>query len=531
MSVEFVDLYSTHFRRIAVQIHAYVGDLAEAQDLTQEAFCRALDRWNRISGYDDPAAWVRRVAMNLATSRNRRRRTMQRFLARQREEHIQGPNPDHVALTRALAALPEKHRKAVVQHHIGHMSTAEIAANEGVAEGTVRSWLSRGRSELAAQFSEFETASSRAVKPAGAEAAQKVVRRRKRGRLAAITAAAVAISIAVPVLILNLTRDTKPPIIDNTPTPTPTPTVSASAVPSFRVTAAGIDLPVESVVLTDGRTGWAYFHSCASTDTRCRSALASTTDGGRTWRRAALPDIPGRYAAQVFSYSATVATVYVTHETPGDPEIEVLLTRDGGATFTSHALASAPVDALLTSPGGPGPFRLLCPGPTWFRSDYATCAQQELVELGKGAVTPRPPLVLPMDRYGVSLHQGHNGRLWLRVMSTTRMRVAYSDDQGRTWTEVDSTGNGALTVSATDADVWISNGGQPLRLNGTRWETPAYIPAGTALRQRIHRHRRRRDLRRGRWRPDTVRPAGNPHGARYPHRRHRHAARRHAARH
>lgn len=61
------------------------------------------------------------------------------------------------------------------------------------------------------------------------------------------------------------------------------------------------------------------------------------------------------------------------------------------------------------------------------------------------------------------------------------MRVAYSDDQGRTWTEVDSTANGALTVSATDADVWVSNGGLPLRLNGSRWETPSYIPAGTAL--------------------------------------------------
>src|SRR5687767_10370215 len=124
---EFADLYHTHFRRIALQLHAYLGDHSEAQDVTQEAFCRALDRWGRISGYDDPSAWVRRVAVNLAISRRRRQTTMLRFVSRQRVEHVDGPGPDRVALIRALAALPERHRRAVVQHHIGHMSTAEIA--------------------------------------------------------------------------------------------------------------------------------------------------------------------------------------------------------------------------------------------------------------------------------------------------------------------------------------------------------------------------------------------------------------------
>src|SRR5262245_44097437 len=71
---DFDGFYSAHFRVIALQLHAYVGDLTEAQDLVQEAFCRAYTRWDQVAEYDDPVAWVRRVAWNLATSRWRRQR-------------------------------------------------------------------------------------------------------------------------------------------------------------------------------------------------------------------------------------------------------------------------------------------------------------------------------------------------------------------------------------------------------------------------------------------------------------------------
>jgi RNA polymerase sigma-70 factor (ECF subfamily) len=91
--VEFDDLYHAHFRSLTVQLTAYCGDLSQAQDLVQEAFCRAFSRWSKVSRYDDPVAWVRRVAWNLATSRWRRLRTAQLFLRRQREEHVSAWSP------------------------------------------------------------------------------------------------------------------------------------------------------------------------------------------------------------------------------------------------------------------------------------------------------------------------------------------------------------------------------------------------------------------------------------------------------
>src|SRR5690348_818656 len=111
---EFSECYAARFSTIAAHLAVYLGSVEEAQEVTQEAFTRA----DRISRYDDPGAWVRRVAWNLATSRLRRARTALRHWRTQRLEPIAGPGPDGVALTRALAALPANQRRAVVLHYL-----------------------------------------------------------------------------------------------------------------------------------------------------------------------------------------------------------------------------------------------------------------------------------------------------------------------------------------------------------------------------------------------------------------------------
>jgi RNA polymerase sigma-70 factor, ECF subfamily len=150
----FDALYSASFQRLALQLYAYLGDLSEAQDLVQEAFFRAFTRWRRVRAYDDPEAWVRRVALNLAASHFRRQRTAAGYLSGQREEAAPEPSPDHVALVRALAGIAAPQRRAVVLHYLAGMTVPEIAEHEAAAEGTVRSWLARGRAALAAQLQE-----------------------------------------------------------------------------------------------------------------------------------------------------------------------------------------------------------------------------------------------------------------------------------------------------------------------------------------------------------------------------------------
>jgi RNA polymerase sigma-70 factor (ECF subfamily) len=155
----FDDLYAAHYADLTVQLYAYFGDRQEAQDVVQEAFCRALARWRTVSGYDDPVAWIRRVAWNLAVSRWRRTRTALNFVRRQRREEpqLEGPSPERVALLAALATLPAAQRRAMVLRYLADLPVAEIAYREGVAEGTVKSWLHRGRAALAAQLKPADT--------------------------------------------------------------------------------------------------------------------------------------------------------------------------------------------------------------------------------------------------------------------------------------------------------------------------------------------------------------------------------------
>jgi RNA polymerase sigma-70 factor (ECF subfamily) len=150
---EFAAFYAAHFPSLCKQLYAYTGDRGDAQDLAQEAFSRGWARWATLRDYDQPVAWVRTVAWRLAISRWRRARKAVAFLAGQREEPVvPPPDPAHTALATALSTLRANHRRAIVLHYLGDLSVAQIAADERVAEGTVKSWLHRGRTSLAAQL-------------------------------------------------------------------------------------------------------------------------------------------------------------------------------------------------------------------------------------------------------------------------------------------------------------------------------------------------------------------------------------------
>jgi RNA polymerase sigma-70 factor (ECF subfamily) len=142
---DFVDFYASAFVKTTTVLQALVGDRAEAEDIAQEAFCRALTRWPAVCRLDDPAAWVGRVARNVAISRWRLSRRLSSY------EFLPPAPPTSVVgcdLARALAGLPEAQRRALLLHHSAGFSVREVAASAGVPEGTVKSWLARGRAAL-----------------------------------------------------------------------------------------------------------------------------------------------------------------------------------------------------------------------------------------------------------------------------------------------------------------------------------------------------------------------------------------------
>ncbi|MET8043251.1 sigma-70 family RNA polymerase sigma factor [Micromonospora sp. NPDC005215] len=155
------DLYTGCFRRLVVQLYAVTGDLGEAQEAVQEAFTRAVAAPGRLARLDNPEAWLRRVAVNVARSRHRRRRVLDGLLRRiGPPPEVADRSPEHLALLAALRELPQGQRHALALHYLVDLPVDEVAATLGVSTGTVKSRLSRGRQALKALLTDSEISES-----------------------------------------------------------------------------------------------------------------------------------------------------------------------------------------------------------------------------------------------------------------------------------------------------------------------------------------------------------------------------------
>ena len=120
-----------------------VGQRETAQDIAQETVARAYVRWSRIS--DHSAAWVSRVALNLALDHVKRKHPA---LAPTRPQE---PDPflaERLDLQRVLRALPKRQREAVVMRYVLDLSEAQIAELLEIRPGTVKTHLARGLAQL-----------------------------------------------------------------------------------------------------------------------------------------------------------------------------------------------------------------------------------------------------------------------------------------------------------------------------------------------------------------------------------------------
>ena len=126
-----------------------LGDAAAAEDVAQDAYLRAFRAWEAFEG-GDVRAWLYTIALRLAFNEQRRHR---RWLAavRRVEPRAQqeGPDPDLMA---ALGRLDVRVRTALLLNAVDGYTQREIGAILGAPEGTVASWISRGRAALRADL-------------------------------------------------------------------------------------------------------------------------------------------------------------------------------------------------------------------------------------------------------------------------------------------------------------------------------------------------------------------------------------------
>src|SRR5688500_20386588 len=112
-SDDYTAFFRAEYRPVVRTVELVLGDHEAALDITQEAFARLYRHWKKVSRYENPGAWVRRAALNLAISQLRKRRVQQKALGNLIPDAVETPIPDDRVLT-AARRLPPAQRAAVV---------------------------------------------------------------------------------------------------------------------------------------------------------------------------------------------------------------------------------------------------------------------------------------------------------------------------------------------------------------------------------------------------------------------------------
>jgi RNA polymerase sigma factor (sigma-70 family) len=115
--MDFDAFYEATSHRTLRYAYGLTGDLHLAQDVTQEAYARAWQRWRQVSGYDNIEAWIRLVVNRLVQDwwRHLRVRSRTRF---EPPAAMPGPNEDAVMLAAAFKHLPKAQSRALALHYL-----------------------------------------------------------------------------------------------------------------------------------------------------------------------------------------------------------------------------------------------------------------------------------------------------------------------------------------------------------------------------------------------------------------------------
>jgi RNA polymerase sigma-70 factor (sigma-E family) len=150
-------------RGAALKRHAFLlcGDETQADDLVQESLVRAFTRPLRVPRPRAAEAYVRVIMVNLFIDGTRRHSRWNRLAPLLRPADMT-PDPadqvtDRDAMLTALRSLSPRQRACVVLRYYEDLPVAEVAAALGVAEGTVKRYLSEAMSHVAALLSRAES--------------------------------------------------------------------------------------------------------------------------------------------------------------------------------------------------------------------------------------------------------------------------------------------------------------------------------------------------------------------------------------
>ena len=146
---------SENLRRIFLQIYRMVGNVHDAQDLTQEAFIKALQRQDQLKDDLKAAHWLSRIATNTALDFLRRHgRVAFCEITEAPEGHFETPEASVIRteqrnwLAAGLEVLTPRERAALVLRDMEELPAEEVARRMDCSKATVRSHIANARIKL-----------------------------------------------------------------------------------------------------------------------------------------------------------------------------------------------------------------------------------------------------------------------------------------------------------------------------------------------------------------------------------------------
>ncbi len=158
----FEALYHAHKRRVYHLCFRMIGNTAEAEELTQEAFLRVFRKIHMFRGDSAFSTWLHRLSLNVVLMRLRKKRVTE-ISFESGDDNQESERPprdfgapdlsltgvvDRLTLKRAVAKLPKGCRKVFVLHDVLGCEHHEIAAKLGYTIGNSKSQLHKARMRL-----------------------------------------------------------------------------------------------------------------------------------------------------------------------------------------------------------------------------------------------------------------------------------------------------------------------------------------------------------------------------------------------
>ena len=172
----FERIYELHKRRVYSLCLRMVGNTAEAEDLTQEAFLQLFRKIATFRGESAFSTWLHRLAVNVVLMRLRKKTAPETSLEETTQPDEEGDSPrrdfggpdlrlsgsiDRLNLQRAIDQLPQGYKTVFVLHDVQGYEHNEIAALMGCSIGNSKSQLHKARMRLRELLHETERQQAR----------------------------------------------------------------------------------------------------------------------------------------------------------------------------------------------------------------------------------------------------------------------------------------------------------------------------------------------------------------------------------